>query len=508
MYRILSASKDTYITNKITKNNFRSKDANVGMGSTIDLFKLYDESVSGSDSAPIELSRALIKFDLSKIYSMNRLGSIDMNDDSFEVKLILKDVYGGQTTPNNFKLIAFPLAKSFDEGIGRDIVTYKDVGAANFITASYQNGQTQLWDNQGAMKSGSLGVSNIDVIVSGTLAGPDGSQYVNLSREQLFLNGEEDLSLDITKIISGTVSGQITDHGFLIAYSGSYEKDKFTYFVKRFGSNQSLREDIRPHLSVKFDDSIIDNHENFIFNVSGSIFLNNFHKGTLSNILTGKNVSEVSGLNCLKLRVVSGSYSETFNVSQHRVGEVFQNGIYSSSFAISEFDDNLKNYLKKETSASFDLFWSSNDLSIGYFTSSMVVNKNRRTSFNGSQKRLLVVLKNLKDKYNKDSVVKVRVFIEDRDRSIVFKKSPFETRSQVYSNMHYRVLDSQTGEIIIPFDTTKNSTILSSDSEGMYFNLYMDGLIVGRSYKIEFLIKDLGHDELIQDVSANFTILN
>ena len=200
MYRILSASKDTYITNKITKNNFRAKDANVGMGSTIDLFKLYDESVSGSDSAPIELSRALIKFDLSKIYSMNRLGSIDMNDDSLEVRLVLKDVYGGQTTPNNFKLIAFPLAKSFDEGVGRDLVTYKDIGAANFITASYQNGQTQLWNNQGAMKSGSLGESNIDVIVSGTLAGPAGSQYVNLSREQLFLNGEEDLSLDITKI--------------------------------------------------------------------------------------------------------------------------------------------------------------------------------------------------------------------------------------------------------------------------------------------------------------------
>ncbi len=44
MFYILTASADTYITNKIINNNYRATDANVGMAATLDLFKLYDES--------------------------------------------------------------------------------------------------------------------------------------------------------------------------------------------------------------------------------------------------------------------------------------------------------------------------------------------------------------------------------------------------------------------------------------------------------------------------------
>ena len=40
----LTASSDTYITNKIINNSFSASDANVGRAGTIDLFKLYNES--------------------------------------------------------------------------------------------------------------------------------------------------------------------------------------------------------------------------------------------------------------------------------------------------------------------------------------------------------------------------------------------------------------------------------------------------------------------------------
>ena len=58
MYRILTASKDTYVTNKIINNSFRATDANVGQAGTLDLFKLYAESTTGSNATPTELSRA------------------------------------------------------------------------------------------------------------------------------------------------------------------------------------------------------------------------------------------------------------------------------------------------------------------------------------------------------------------------------------------------------------------------------------------------------------------
>ena len=69
MYRILSASKDCYITNKIINNSFRATDANVGQAGTLDIFKLYDESKISGEDEPIELSRALVSFDLNPLRS-------------------------------------------------------------------------------------------------------------------------------------------------------------------------------------------------------------------------------------------------------------------------------------------------------------------------------------------------------------------------------------------------------------------------------------------------------
>ena len=63
----LTASADTYITNKIINNSFSASDANVGRAGTIDLFKLYNEATLSGSSTVIELSRILIKFDISLI---------------------------------------------------------------------------------------------------------------------------------------------------------------------------------------------------------------------------------------------------------------------------------------------------------------------------------------------------------------------------------------------------------------------------------------------------------
>ena len=52
------------------------------------------------------------------------------------------------------------------------------------------------------------------------------------------------------------------------------------------------------------------------------------------------------------------------------------------------------------------------------------------------------------------------------------------------STSYYSVRDAGTDEVIIPFDTA--FTKLSADSEGMYFDLYMEGFQPERFYKIMF----------------------
>jgi hypothetical protein len=511
MYRILSASKDTYITNKIINNRFRATDANVGEAGTIDLFKLSDENALSSETTPKEISRALIKFDLSPLNALIT-SDLDINHSSFQCFLKLHDIYGGQTTPSNFKLISFPLAKNFDEGIGRDVVTFKDLDASNFITASVSNGSVVAWTISGALASGSLGSENIDVYVSGNLSGPSGTSYVNLTREQTFATGKEDFEVDITNVISGVLTSQIPDYGFCVAFSGSYEQDNKTYFVKRFASKNSSNTRVRPKLIVKYDDTVQDAHRNFIFNVSGSLFLNNLHRGQFANILSGAAATELSGMDCLTLTVKTGSiFSKSVSVSQKSaqgLERIFETGIYTASFAISEFESStLRSHILTSGSITFDEIWGSNDGTVGFYTGSLTVKGNEKTAYFNTPNRILLTLTNLQPHYNEGDSVKIRVFAENRDRPISYTKLPIEKPSQIYNMMFYRVRDFESGDIIIPFDTSLvSSTKLSTDSQGMFFNFDMGSLSRGRSYVFDFLIKDDGFDQVIDKLSSKFFI--
>jgi len=522
MFRILTGSKDAYITDKIISNSFRATDANTGQASTIDLFKLYGEAISGSIASPTEISRGLLKFNLDPLRELT--GSIlDIGHGSVKCTLKLFDTYGGQTCPSNFKLIVFPLSKSFDEGVGRDIVNFSDLDSCNFITASSSGNTSVVWTVSGSNKQGLLGSSNIDIISSGNLN--DGNGIVNLWREQTFSTGEEDLSVDITPIISATLKNIIPDMGFRISYSGSQESDKVTRFVKRFSSIQSSDYAKRPRIEIKYDDSIQDHHRSFFFDISGSLFLNNFHRGSFKNILSSSKgrMTGISGSNSLLLTLVSGSsakgtlFKKIITASQHKIGTNFITGVYSASFSISQFTGSrqgeirfnsaLRNEIKNAGSATFTEIWSSLDETVGFLTGSVIVNSVNRTSFSNQPKRIVVTITNMQPEFRNYGKVKFRVFAEDVDRPVRFKKLPFVTPSQIFTSMFYRIRDAVSGDIIIPFDTSNNSTLCSTDTDGMYFELYMDSLFKGRLYTIDFLIRDQGFDQIFTDVAAKFRVV-
>ena len=134
MYIIATASADTYITNKIIDGS-RVEDANVGRAGTLDLFKLYDETLSGSAGGHTELSRILLKFDIERIRSLTT-GSLDFGSQSFRAKLRLKSIDTNLPVPRNFTVSVFPLAKSFSEGDGKDVSAFSDVDTCNYIESS------------------------------------------------------------------------------------------------------------------------------------------------------------------------------------------------------------------------------------------------------------------------------------------------------------------------------------------------------------------------------------
>ena len=242
------------------------------------------------------------------------------------------------------------------------------------------------------------------------------------------------------------------------------------------------------------------------------MYLNNYHYGEASNIVTGESATELSGENVMILKIVSGSFKKTFGVSQALRGINRLTGIYSSSFAISSFSndsvngDSLKKHIETSGSIKFDEIWSSADETITYLSSSITIRKNTRTAFDNFQQNLLVTVTNLKDAYKIGDVIKVKVFSEDRGRDIVYTKLPIEKKSQIYHQMFYRVRDFQTDDIIIDFDTTDNSTRLSTDSSGMNFEFYIDSLPRGRTYVFDFLVKKAGFDTIVTDAASKFRV--
>jgi len=505
MYKIITASSDNYITNKYV-NNFRVTDSNVGSAGTLDLYKLYNENPV-NDGDLVELSRLLIKFDLDPVRNIhNNICSV--GNPSFKAVLKMQDIYGGQTTPSNYDIHVYPLSQSFDEGIGRDVVRYTDLGSSNFLTASFKDGQINLWNTAGANALGQSGDELIDVVSTADF----GEGAVNTYGEQNFETGKEDLEIDVTQIISGTIKGDIPDYGFRVSFSPAIEQNEKTYFVKRFSSRNAKDPTMRPQLIIKYNDSIHDYHKSMNFNISGSLFLNNIVNGSYKNILSGSTSSpgtfeEVSGDDCILLKIFTGSYEKYVTGSSHKIGDISKTGIYSASFLVDSFDDNLVEHVNSSGSIVFTTVWTDFSENIPYHSGSFKINTSNVSSFSNSTSRLIISITNLRKSYYRDSLARFRVFVDDVDKVIPYVKRPIKKDSEIYYNMKYSIIDVDTGKSIIPFQKNDNSTVLSVDSDGMYFDLDMSSLPPKRVYKISFLLSEIGQDRVFSNTASIFRVV-
>lgn len=503
MYRIAQADKDAYITNKIISNTLRATDSNTGQAGTIDLFKLYDENTFSGESNAIEISRALIHFDLADIRSSLASGEFDINANNFTCSINLSDVYGGQTTPSNFTLVVYPLSKSFDEGSGRDVVRFEDIDVVNFVTAS-SSGVPVIWAVTGANYGGSLSTSGVDFFTQGDLG--DGNGLVSFESSQVFQSGQEDLSVDVTKIISGVLAGKIPDSGFRISFTSSQETDSKTRFVKRFASRNTTNTAKRPKLIVTYDDTISDQTQLFEFNTTGSIFLNSYERGIQSNLLSGSSLSPLTGANCLVVKINSGSITRVFSGSQYLVGNVPVQGIYRSSFLINSFDSDIYSYLtgSEASGLDFGVKWLSRDQKVQFATGSLFVSARETTYFSQAPERYFINITNMKSSYKNTERFRFRMFIENFNKKISFAKTPIENVGVIVDKCFYRVRDFESDDIIIPFHDP--GTKVSNDSTSHYFDIFMSSLPKGRTYTFDFRILNKGQEIIINDVAAKFRV--
>lgn len=514
MYRSLKADKDAYITDRIIKGT-RQENANTGESGTLDLYKLYGLNKSGSNTLS-ELTRLLVHFDLDPLRHAHASGTLDITSPTFNCKLKLHDVYGGQSTPRNFTIKVYPVSQSWDEGRGRDVVFYQDSDAVNFLTASVSNGSVSSWHASGANAKGLLGSADIDLIASGNL----GAGVVTLATSQSFVAGTEDLEVDVTRIVSATLAGLLPDHGFRLSFTEAQEDDVKTRFVKRFGSRQAVDHNKRPQLIARYNDSKISHQSAFYFDEPGTLFLSKYVRGAPANVVSGSALTQITGANCMLVKVwtyystSSGyqQYAQYATASQHLVGSTFSTGLYSATFTVKSNEVNLQRLITNAAMSGsnrhvkFNQVWTSLDESVAYHSATLDVKFPDTTLGPFRSRQYHVNVPNTAIEYAPNDAVRFRCFVFDRlNPTYTYVRVPQDEKSLILE-AHYSVRDVISDTVVVPFDRTYNSTRMSADSEYLYFDVWMESLVPGRSYALDVMIVDGGHEEIFYDASPAFRV--
>jgi hypothetical protein len=98
---------------------------------------------------------------------------------------------------------------------------------------------------------------------------------------------------------------------------------------------------------------------------------------------------------------------------------------------------------------------------------------------------IFLTLHNNKATFQRKSKQRFRLTTRKRypDRTFTTSSNYLDTQ-YLPAASYYSLRDAETDEVVIPFDT--DYTKLSADSEGMYFDLFMEGLQPERYYKLMF----------------------
>lgn len=438
--------------------------------------------ISISSFKIVENSKLLLHFNISEIEKYFNINS----GKNFKAKLLLKDVTSGIVKPKDYTLEVFPLSQSFDEGIGRDVITLGHAGWANFITASNQNGVYNLWNLEGADSYGSLSDENIDIIT--------GSNDTDYNCSQYFAKGDEDLEIDITNIVLEMLSGSLNNNGLAVQFSSTDLNNDYTYFVKRFGSRHVRNKKYSPKISFYFDDSYTKNSILYT-DVSNRIFLENKQGSLYRNLpFTSSNSILDTTKNQLSASLVYNDYKKEIFATQS-LDSLGQNeaGKYYVDLNINMFESPLHGYLTSSGDLTATLDWYvlvDEDPSLNTKIKSQSITISTGSNIE-SESSLLVsstyYLDSTDGNINKKSFyVQFIDYIKNQEAI----KIPYRRKGENLGSIYYKMIDADTGDILIPYEHVIGGTKASFDDGKYIFNVYNIDFYKNKRVIFEFYLKD------------------
>ena len=519
------ALEDNTITNAYMSDlSTLATGSNMGAADILEVFSIYGQTISASVTSSAELSRVLIKFDVTgsgvdSIKSERTSGKIPASG-SVNFYLKLYNAEHARTVPTSYTLDVAPIQHHWQEGVGLDMDTYKDLRKSN---------------------EGSNWMSASDSLRWTT---PGGDYLATYNYSQDFSTGLEDLEVDITPLVEGWIGGTLGNYGVGVKLSASYEAyysssywgfsgvkyvdgillnttgAQKSYYTKKFFARNSQYFFKRPTIEARWDSSRKDNRGSFYYSSSlapselnlNTLFLYNRIRGRLTNIPgvgTGNiyvSIYSGSALNTepsgsrIKL-AADGTHVES-GYAYVVTGGYVDTGIYSCSFAITGHSGP-----RSTVGASYDpgtgsltkLFdvWHNNSGS-QYFTGTIKPKKLDAEDYNDSE-RFVTNVVNLKPEYRANENARFRVFARQKGWSpTIYTVASRAIEPTAIESGSYRVVRLIDNYEVFPHATGANAvshSMMSCDISGNYFDLDMSMLEPGYAYGLKFAY----YNELLQD---------
>ena len=457
-----TANADTTITNAFKSDlTQRGTDANMGASDILEVFSLYGQNGGTSQ----ELERILIKFPINEIISDRTLTTIPASG-SVNFYLRMFNAPHSQTLPRNFTLSAQKVSASWQEGIGLDMEEYRDNTYGNAGATWISASNTTPWTSVGG-------------------------DYIGEKYKQTFENGNEDLELNITKLVEDwIINGNNYGLGIHLIetqeayYSGSGGSNSpageinnlsgstLNYYTKMFFARSSEFFFKRPVIEARWNSSIQDDRGNFYASSSmvpgpdnlNTIYLYNVSRGHYADIPDDSNLE-------LSIYATLGASS----LLSPTVGKV-STGIYSASFATST-----------TASVIYDVWHSGlGSDRVNFHTGTINVKTHAGTTYQPTTKYYCNIT-NLKPIYSTDEEPRFKLYVRPKDWSpTIYTVATQDIETTIIPSGSYQIYRIADNLAVIPYGTGSDKhTMMSYDENGNYFDVDMSLLESGYAYGLK-----------------------
>ena len=237
MHRFFFATKDAFInsgSNSITGENYTDK--NTGQDEILELKKVF---WNRDFHYP---TRVLIQFDADEIENFI---SSSVLPNTYKTNLRLWETKGTSGLSETYKIAAYPVSESWDEGIGKESDEPKTTDGVSWKNRKYPAGGAEIgWNLESLLWT------------SGVATSSAGASYIAGDEvTQSFSAESPDINMDITSIAKKWFSGVNNNYGFLLRLSGSRETSTGSFEDLKFFSRQT-NTIYSPKIELKWDDHL------------------------------------------------------------------------------------------------------------------------------------------------------------------------------------------------------------------------------------------------------------